>query len=290
MDPQTGALTLLSQQPSMGAGPCHLLLDKTGKNLLIANYGSGSVAVLPVDSTGQLGQPTSVIQHTGRSINPTRQEGPHAHCVALDPANQFAFVCDLGLDKVMIYRFDSATGKLTPNDPPFAPIKPGSGPRHITFHPSGKFAYVNNEMSSTVTAFSYTPTSGQLTELQTLSTLPAEFKGNSSTAEIAVHPSGRFLYVSNRGRDSLALFTIDPEKGALTYVDEQLTNGKTPRHFSLDPTGNFVLIGNQGTNQMLLCRIDPTTGRLKPSGPLIDVPSPVCMIFVPPADSKPQRE
>jgi 6-phosphogluconolactonase len=177
IDPATGMLTLINQQPSMGTGPCHLVLDKSGKNILVANYGSGSVSVFPLAADGRLGEPSSVIQHTGKSVNAQRQSGPHAHAVALDPANQFAFVCDLGLDKVMSYRFDANSGKITPNDPPSAPLKPGSGPRHMVFRPDGRFAYVINEMSSTVTAFACDQNAGALRELQTISTLPDDFDG-----------------------------------------------------------------------------------------------------------------
>ncbi len=281
MNPQTGMLTLLNQQASMGAGPCHVLIDKTGKNVLVANYGSGSVAVFPITPDGKLGDPSSVIQHRGTSIDPKRQEGPHAHCVTIDPANQFVFVCDLGLDKVMIYRFDAAAGKLTANDPPFATIKGGSGPRHMTFGADGKFAYVNNEMASTVTVFAYDAKAGALNELQTISTLPEGYKGDTSTAEIAVHPSGKFLYVSNRGHDSLAIFNIDQAKGTLTYVENFSTGGKTPRHFGIEPSGKYLIAENQGSGSMMVCAIDPQSGRLKSSGAMVEVGAPVCVVFVP---------
>ena len=283
IDPKTGLLTSINQQSSMGKGPCHIVVDNTGKNVIVANYGSGSVAVFPVSADGKLGEASTFIQHQGSSVDKNRQEGPHAHCVALDAANHFAFVCDLGLDKVMIYRFDPQAGKLTPNDPPFASIKHGSGPRHITFGRDGKFAYVNNEMASTVTAFAYDDKAGALTEIQSLSTLPEDFKGNTSTAEIAVHPSGKFLYVSNRGHDSIAIFAIDQTKGTLTYVEALSTGGKTPRHFAIDPSGKYLVAENQGSGNMLLCSIDQNDGRLKPIGTPTEVASPVCVVFVPPA-------
>jgi 6-phosphogluconolactonase len=283
IDPKSGLLTLINQQSSMGKGPCHLVLDNAGKNVIVANYGSGSVAVYPVAADGRLSEATSFVQHQGNSVNKNRQEGPHAHCVALDAANQFAFVCDLGLDKVMIYRFDAQAGKITPNNPAFATVKPGSGPRHMTFGRDGKFAYVNNEMSSTVTVFSYDDKAGALTELQTLSTLPPDFKGNTSTAEIAVHPSGKFLYVSNRGHDSIAIYSIDQTKGTLTFVEAHPTGGKTPRHFAITPSGKHLLIENQGSGNIILCSIDPDSGRLKNVGAPAQVPSPVCTVFVPPA-------
>jgi len=282
INPQTGMLTPINQQSSMGKGPCHIVLDSAGKNVLVANYGGGSVAVYQVAADGRLSEATSFVQHQGNSVNKNRQEGPHAHCVTLDAANRFAFICDLGLDKVMIYRFDAQAGKITPNDPPSVSVKPGSGPRHMTFGRDGKFAYVNNEMTSTVTSFSYDDKSGALAEVQTLSTLPEGFKGNTSTAEIAVHPSGKFLYVSNRGHDSIATFSIDPAKGTLAFIEAFPTGGKTPRHFAIAPSGNHLLIENQGTGNIILCAIDPETGRLKTVGTPAQVPSPVCVVFVPP--------
>ena len=281
-----GRLTLINQQPSMGTGPCHVVLDRTGKNLLIANYGSGSVAVIPVAADGRLGEPSSVIQHEGKSVHPQRQTGPHAHCVTLSPDNRFAFVCDLGLDKVMAYRFDAANGKLAAAQPAFTALKPGAGPRHMAFRPDGRFAYVLNEMNSTVTVFACDAGSGKLTELQTASTLPPSFDGRNSTAEIAVHPSGKWLYVSNRGHDSLALFAIDRAKGTLTYSAAQSTGGKTPRHFALLPGAKQLAIGNQNSDTLLLCRIDEATGRLSPAGAPVEVPSPACVVFLPPPDRK----
>jgi len=284
IDAASGALTLLNQRPSMGTGPCHLVLDRARRNLLVANYGSGSVAVLPVGSDGRLGAATDVVQHAGRSINPDRQTGPHAHCVTLDAANRFAFVCDLGLDKVMTYRFDPAQGKLHPGEPAFTPIKAGAGPRHMVFRPDGRFAFVVNELNSTITAFRYDSSAGVLTELQTVSTLPEHFTGANSGAEIAVHPSGRFVYVSNRGHNSVVLFSVDPQKGTLTYVEEQGTGGRTPSHFGIDPSAQHLAIGNQGSDTALVCRIDAGNGRLKPSGVFATVPAPACIVFLPPAN------
>src|SRR5262245_1260453 len=226
IDP-AGKLTLLNQRPSMGAGPCHLALDKEGKNILVANYGSGSVSALPVAADGKLGEPSDVVQHSGSSVDPARQKGPHAHCVTLDPANRFAFVCDLGLDKVMAYNFDTEKGKLTPHQPAFASLKPGAGPRHMVFRPDGRFAYVINELNSTITAFAYDPAAGKLKEIQTISTLPGYFDGPNFTAEIDVHPSGKWLYGSNRGNETVVLFNMDKHSGELTWVEEQGTGGKT---------------------------------------------------------------
>jgi 6-phosphogluconolactonase len=286
IDPATGKLTLINQRPSMGTGPCHLVLDKDGKNLLVANYNNGSVAVLPVAADGKLGEATSVIQHSGKSVNPERQKGPHAHCVTLDPANRFAFVCDLGLDQVLAYRFDPAQGKLTPAEPAFIATKPGAGPRHMAFRPDGKFAYVINELDSTVTTYAYDAEKGQLKELETLTTLPPYYDGPNSGAEIAVLPSGKFLFVSNRGNETLVLFEIDKDKGTLSYVEEQNTGGKKPRHFGVQPSAKHLAVANQSSDTVLVCRIDEGNGRLKPSGVFAEVGSPACVVFLPPPAAK----
>lgn len=281
IDPKTRMLTLLNHQPSGTEGPCHVSMDRRGKHVLLANYGGGSVGVLPVQSDGRLGPLTASIQHTGSSVNKSRQEGPHAHSFNLDPANKFALAADLGTDKVMIYRFDSKTGTLALNDPAFASIAPGGGPRHLAFHPTGRYVYVNSEITSAVTAFQYDAEKGALTELHTLSTLPDGFPGeNNSTAEIQVHPSGKFLYVSNRGHDSIAIFRIAPETGRLAPVGHESTQGKTPRNFGIDPTGKFLLAANQQSDTVVVFRIDPKTGKLTPTGHSVEVPSPVCVKFL----------
>jgi 6-phosphogluconolactonase len=282
--PETGMLTLVNQRPSMGTGPCHLVLDQTRRHLLVANYGSGSVSVLPVAADGRLGPATAVVQHTGKSIDPERQKGPHAHCMTVDAANRFVFACDLGLDKVLAYRFDPARGKLTPHNPPFAPLKPGSGPRHMVFRRDGRFAYVVNELTSTITAFAYDAPAGTLKELQTVSTLPEYFDGANSGAEIDIHPSGKYLYVSNRGHNSVVLFNVDSNKGTLTYVEEQGTGGFKPRHFGIEPSAEHLAIANQDSDTVLVARIDAGNGRLKPSGVFANAPSPVCVKFLPPPD------
>jgi len=281
INPQSGDLTLLNQQPSQGGGPCYVVVDRRGKNVLVANYGGGSVAVLPIQEGGRLGPSTAAIQHMGSSANPQRQEGPHAHSINLDRNNRFAFAADLGLDKILVYRFDTTKGTLVPNDPPAASVAPGSGPRHFAFHPNGRSAYVINEMNSTVTAFRYDPKAGVLKEVQTLSSLPAGFKGNNSTAEIQVHPSGKFLYGSNRGHHSIAIFAIDPETGRLTPVGHQSTEGKTPRNFGIDPTGTYLLAANQDSDRIVVFRIDPQTGQLTSTGHGVDVPMPVCVKMMP---------
>ncbi len=280
LDRATGKLTLLNSASSGGKGPCHLVVDKTGKNLLVANYGSGAVAVLPIQADGRLSEPSSVIQHSGSSVNRARQQGPHAHSVNLSPDNRFAFVADLGLDKVLVYKFDAAKGTITPNTPPFAAVAPGSGPRHFAFHPSGKFAYVISEMGNTVTAFSYNAARGVLTSLQTISTLPQGFSGTSYCAEVVVHPSGKFLYGSNRGHNSITAFAIDPAKGTLTTIEQTPTGGKWPRNFNIDPTGAYLFAANEQSNDIFLFHIDPATGKLKPTGKKLEVSKPVCIKFL----------
>ncbi len=281
LDPATGRLTLLNQQASGGLGPCHLTVDPTGKWVLVAHYSDGRVSVLPIDKDGRVGEPASVIQHTGSGPDPKRQQGPHAHSVNLDAAGRFAFVADLGLDKVMIYRLDAGRGTLVSNDPAAAAVAPGAGPRHFAHHPTGRFAYVINEMASTVTAFACIPDRGALQEVQTVPTVPQSFQELNSTAEVQVHPSGRFLYGSNRGHDSIAIFAIDPGTGRLTAVGHESTQGKTPRNFGIDPSGTWLVAANQNSGSLVVFRVDPQTGRLQPAGVTVQVPSPVCVKFVP---------
>jgi len=252
--PGSGDLALLNQASTKGAGPCHAVVDAGGRYVLAANYGSGSVVVVPIGDDGRLGEATGFIQHVGKSVDPRRQTGPHAHCANLDPANRFALVADLGLDQVLVYRFDAQAGTLTPNDPPFATLPPGSGPRHVAFHPGGRYVYGVNELTSTVTAFRYHADGGRMEAMQTLSALPDGFAGSNSGAEVAVHPSGRFLYTSNRGHDSIALFAIDAGTGRLTAAGHTPTGGKTPRNFALDPTGRYLLAANQGSGTVVVLR------------------------------------
>ncbi|MGA2609668.1 MAG: lactonase family protein [Terriglobia bacterium] len=281
IDPGTGKLTFLNEVPSGGADPCHVAVDKTGRYVLVANYSGGSLAVFPILKDGRLGEASAFVRHSGASINPQRQEGPHAHSIYLSPDNRFAISADLGLDEVLVYRFDSEKGTLAPNNPPFAKVNPGAGPRHFAFHTSGKFGYVINEMQSTVTVFSYEPASGALHLLQTISTLPQDFEGESTAAEVQVHPSGRFLYGSNRGHDSIAVFAINNRKGTLTPNGYAPTLGKAPRNFAVDPTGSYLFAANQDSDSIVQFRIDPNTGRLTPTGQVLEVPSPVCVTFVP---------
>jgi 6-phosphogluconolactonase len=276
----TGALTLINQQSSGGAGPCHLAVDRTGKWLLVANYGSGSIAVLPIRQDGALGEPGAIVQHHGSSVNPQRQAGPHAHFITLDPAGRFVLTCDLGLDKVLVYRLDPARGTLAPNDPPSASLRPGAGPRHLAFHPNGRLLFVISEMGSSLTAFSWDSRRGALKQLETVSTLPAAFAGSSTCAEVQVHPSGRFIYGSNRGHDSIAVFAVDSSTGKLSLLEHQSTQGQTPRHFAIDPTGRWLLAENQDSDNIVEFRIDAASGRLTPAGQEIKVGSPVCVEFV----------
>jgi 6-phosphogluconolactonase len=281
LDPKSGALTLLNQESSEGTSPCHVAVDRSGKNLLVANYSSGTAAVLPIREDGRLGPASSVVKHSGSGPDRRRQEGPHAHSINLDPANRFAFVADLGLDKVMIYRFDPARGTLVPNDPPSASTAPGAGPRHFSFHPNGRYAYVINELNSTVTAFAFDAEKGALREIHSVPTLPGDFKGTSTTAEVQVTPDGKFLYGSNRGHDSLAVFAVDAETGKLSPAGFHSTQGKTPRNFGIDPSGRWLLAANQGSGSVAVFRIDAKTGKLDPAGTPIQVPKPVCVKFLP---------
>jgi 6-phosphogluconolactonase len=280
VDRATGKLTFINEVASRGADPCYIIVDKSGKYVLVANYTGGSVAVFPILEGGKLGEATGFVQHTGHGADPKRQEGPHAHSIDLSPDNRFAFVDDLGLDEVLVYKFDASKGTLTPNDPPFTKLDAGAGPRHFVLHPSGKFAYVVAEMQSTVTALSVDLKAGTLQRLQTLSTLPKDFKGENDDAEVHVHPNGKFLYTSNRGHDSIVVYAIDPAKGTLTVIDHVPTQGKIPRSFEIDPTGKFLFAENEKSNNIVIFRIDEKTGRLTATGQKLEVSEPVCVKFV----------
>lgn len=282
VDARTGALTFLNEQSAGGAGPCHLTVDPDGKCVLVANYGAGSVAALPLSADGRLGAPTTVIKHAGSSVHPTRQKAPHAHGIYVMPGKRFAVSPDLGIDKVLVYRLDAAKAALTPGAPAFAALPPGSGPRHLVFHPNGKFAYVINELLCTMSVFSVDTQRGELKELQNISTLPSgeALKPGFSTAEVIAHPSGKFVYGSNRGHDSIAVFASDPATGRLRPVENTPTQGKAPRHFAIDPTGAWLLAENQSSDTVVVFRIDANSGRLTPSGQTVEVPVPVCAVFV----------
>jgi len=278
IDTKHGDLKYLNQKASEGGSPCYLTLDRTEKFVLVANYEAGNVSVLPINRDGSLGEAVSVIQHRGSSINSDRQQGPHAHCIIMDKLNRYAFAVDLGIDKILGYRFDARKGNLI-SHADFA-AKPGAGPRHLTFHQNNKHAYVINELDSTMTAFTYDARRGMLHPRQTVSTLPADYSGDNSCADIHVSPGGKFLYGSNRGHDSIVVFAIDRKSGRLTYVEHVSTGGKTPRNFAIDPTGTFLLVANQKSDTVVTFRIDTGTGRLKSTGHVAEIPTPVCLRVV----------
>jgi 6-phosphogluconolactonase len=280
VDPETGGLALLNRRLTHGTDPCHVLVDGKGEYVFVANFMSGSVCVLPVLGDGRLGAPSDFIQHQGASIDPVRQRGPHAHSVTLDAANRFAFVPDLGLDRLMVYRFDRGRGKLEPHAIPWLKGTPGAGPRHLAFHPGGRLAFLINELDCTLAALAYDARRGALRERQVVSTLPEGFQGASSCAAIQVSPSGGFVYGSNRGHDSLVIHRIDQRTGRLTYVGHAATQGKTPRHFGIDPSGRFLLVANQDTDGVVTFRIHPQAGTLEPTGHVAPVPTPVCVKFL----------
>lgn len=279
MDGQSGLLTLLNQQSSRGTAPCHLSVAPSGRHLAVANYMGGSVALFPISEDGRLGGPSAFMQHEGSGPNAARQEAPHAHSVNFDVTGQYLFAADLGIDQLLIYRYEEASCALSPNAPASVSLAPGAGPRHFTFHPSARFAYVVNELDSTVTAFAHDAADGSLATVQTVSTLPGDFDGDSTTAEILVHRSGRFLYASNRGHDSIAAFAIDEDTGHLTPLGHTPSGGKCPRNFRMDPSGSFLLTANQQSDSVVVFRIDAETGSLTPAGEQARVPAPVCLLF-----------
>jgi 6-phosphogluconolactonase len=280
IDRKTGELTFLNQVASRGTDPCFIAADHTRKYVLVANYGSGSIAVFPVLKGGRLGQATAFVKHTGSSVNPLRQAGPHAHSVNVSPDNRFALSADLGLDELLVSRFDASNGTFTPNNPPYAKVLPGSGPRHFVFSPSGNFVYAASEMGSTLTVFSYNGVRGSMRRLQTISTLPKSFKGESTGAEVQIAPSGKFLYASNRGSNTIAVFAIHPETGTLSPIEYVPTQGKTPRMFQIDPTGSYLFAANQDSDNVVIFRIDQSTGRLTPEDEQITLSQPVCVEFL----------
>jgi 6-phosphogluconolactonase len=281
IDPKTGALKRLNQQSSGGAGACHLVVDRKGQNVLVANYGGGSVAVLPIGDDGQLKEASAFVQHKGKGANPDRQEGPHAHSMNVDLNNRFAVAADLGLDKVLVYRFDPAKGTLTANDPPAFEAAPGAGPRHFAFHPDGKHAYVIDELDLTLTALGYDADKGVLKKIATYPTMPKDAKREgASTAEVQVHPSGKFVYGSNRGHNSIVAFAVDGETGELTNVGWQGEGIKKPRAFGIDPSGQWMLVANEDGDNIVVFRIDGKTGELKATGEKVETPKPVCVKFL----------
>ncbi len=280
VDAKTGTLTFLNRRPTGGTDPCHVVVDSGRRCVLVTNFMSGSVCVLPVLADGSLAEASHLIQHEGSSIDPLRQRGPHAHSVTLDEASRLAFVPDLGLDRLIVYRFDPERGRLEAHDAPWIAVKPGAGPRHLAFHPSGRFAYLINELDSTIVTLSYDGARGRLEALHVVPTLPEGFSGESACADVQVAPSGACLYASNRGHDSIVIYRIDQRSGALTCIGHEPTRGKTPRHFGIDPTGRYLLAANQDSDTIVTFRIDPQTGKLLPTGHVTPVPTPVCVKFL----------
>jgi 6-phosphogluconolactonase len=286
IEPATGKLNLLSRQSSRGAGPCHLALNPSGRHIVASNYYSGSVAVLPINKDGYLGDASDFVQYEGKSLHPTRQQGPHAHCATFHPTGRFIYVCDLGSDKVYSYRFDAQTGKLLPNDPAYLPITAGAGPRHLVFRQDGRFGYLINELNSTITVLAVNSKSGQLSETQTISLLPEDFNGSNTAAAIALHPTEKHLYASNRGHDSIVTFEVDAEDGTLTRVAAQSSLGRTPRHFDISRSGDLIVIANQGSDAIALWQVDPKNGQLIRSEAAAEVSQPACVVLFSPMKSE----
>lgn len=280
VNPQTGALAFLNQQLSHGGAPCHLSVERTGQFVLAANYMGGNVAVFPIQADGRLGAAADVVQHLGSGPDPRRQERPHAHSINLDPANRYALAADLGLDKIMVYQLDLTHGRLVSNQEPWATLHAGAGPRHLAFHPNGHYVYVINELDSTMSAFIYDAEKGTMREVQSISALPEGFTDKSYCADVHVAPSGRFVYGSNRGHDSIAIFAVDEATGKLACIGHEPTQGRNPRNFVLDPTGAFLLAANQDSDTVVTFRVNPETGRLTPTGHVVEVPMPVCLKMV----------
>jgi len=280
IDCESGKLKLIQQVSSLGGAPAHLSLDKSGKFLLVANYNGGNFSVFPINNDGKLGKHSAFVQNAGSSVNPERQSAPHAHFIQVTDDNRFVMVADLGLDKILIFQFDAANGLLKPNDPDFISVDTGAGPRHFVFTPSGKYFFVLNELSSTITVFDFDATTAALQSKQTISTLPQNFNGTNTAAEILVDSKGKFLYASNRGNDSIVQFSIDPITGILTPVAWVSSGGKTPRNFAIDPSGEWLFSANQNSNNILLFRIDNESGRLMNTDQVINVGSPVCISFM----------
>lgn len=279
LTPSDGSLVLINTQPSGGKGPCHVSTTPDGKAVLVANYSGGTVALLPVRADGGLDAPSAVDQHEGHSIHPTRQKSPFAHSINPSADGRFAYAADLGTDKLYTYRVDTAAGTLAPAEPASVSLAPGSGPRHLALSPDTRHAYVINELANTLTTFAVDAQTGAMKALQTVSTLPAGFTGNNTTAEVAVHPSGRFVYGSNRGHDSIAVFKTDPADGTLTVVEHMSTQGRNPRNFAIDPTGRWLIAANQDGNNLVVFAVDAVTGRLTPTGQTVELGAPVCVRF-----------
>jgi 6-phosphogluconolactonase len=278
IDPATRHLTLLNQQRSHGGLPCYASIDAKGRVALVSNYLGGNVALLPILADGRLGPATDIVQHSGSSVHPERQRSPYAHSIVIDPTNRFALVSDLGIDKVMIYKIDYENLKLIAHS--HADVIPGAGPRHLTFHPNGRWAYLIHELDAHISVFAYDSESGTLKTLQTVPTMPEDYMGENTSADIHLSPSGMFVYGSNRGHDSITAFAIDPQTGMLTFVDRHTSGGKTPRNFAIDPTGSFLLAANQDTSDIVTFRLDKATGKMIDTGQVVKVYKPVCLKFL----------
>ena len=274
---ESGELEFLNKQSSGGRGPAHVNVDGSGRWVLTANYGGGSVAILPIRKDGSLGPPTDVRKHQGSGIDPKRQKEPHPHSIWVSPDNRFAFVPDLGIDKIMIYKLDLKNGKLLTNDPPYFKTAPGAGPRHFTFHPNGRYAFVINELNSTITAMKYDATAGALTKVQTIRTVPDEYTGINYCADIHTSPDGRYVYGSNRGHNSIAVFSFDDQTGTLKLIECESTQGDWPRNFAIDPDGKILLAANQRSDNVVTFFIDQKTGELTPTGFQAEISMPVCL-------------
>lgn len=280
IDQETGGLTLLNTQTTAGQSACHIAIDPAGTTAVVSFYGSGSVASFPIRDDATLGPAATLVQHEGSSVHPKRQQAPHAHSTNFDPTGRFAITADLGIDQLRVTTLDAASGKLTPHDPPAADLLPGAGPRHFAFHSTLPVAYVINELDMTMTALQWDADAGTFEPLQAIDTLPADFDGRKSTAEVVVHPSGKFLYGSNRGHDSLVIYAIDPDDGALSLVGHEASGGEEPRNFNIDPTGRWLIACNQNTNDVQVFSIDQATGLLSKIGDPVAVPMPVCVKFL----------
>jgi 6-phosphogluconolactonase len=300
IDQETGHLTFINRQMTTGQGPCHATIDRAGRYVLATSYHAGNVVVFPTRPDGGLAPACDLVQHHGSSVNPDRQDRPHAHAVNFDLAERFALVCDLGLDRVFVYRFNHEAGELIPNDPPWSATEPGVGPRHLAVHPTGRYVFVINEIGSSLSSYRYDPDRGALSAIETVPTIPADFVGTPFTpdvqvgpaasrppvvgtnfaADVHVAPSGRFVYGSNRGHDSIVVYAFDEATERMTCVGYVPTGGRTPRNFTIDPTGTLLLVANQGSDTIVSFRIDPTTGTLAPTGDVASSPTPTCVRIV----------
>ena len=277
---QNLSLEFINKQSSGGAHPCHISVDRNDKYVFVANYTGGNLAAFPINKNGGLIKASDVINHEGSGVNKKRQEKPHVHSANVSPSNDYLLVSDLGIDKIMIYKIDYKNGKLLQGKQPWVNLKPGSGPRHMAFGPNGKHMYSINELSSTITVFEYDEQECRLTEIQDISTLPENFNGENTCAEIVISKDGKFVYASNRGHDSIAVFSVNEQTGKLSLIQHQSTLGRTPRNFTIDPTGNFLLAANQNSASIVTFTRNKATGKLESTGNILEVPKPVCLLFI----------